>query len=283
MKILVIGGTRFFGKRAVQMLLEAGHSVTILTRGIAPDTFGNRVQRIVADRTDAEQLKSAIKQDYDVVIDNMLMNAKEAESVLSIFKDRIEHYVMTSTLAVYDPKPGALTEEDFVPKTLSSGTSYQEGKRNAELVLKDAAFSVGVMRIPIIVGNDDYTQRLLLHIRAAREGLKIYIPQPEARFSYLHAHDAARALAWLCQTKNQGTYNISAPNAWTLRELFEQIESVTGKNFIYGNSEDEMSPYGIPQDYYMDTSKALTAGFQVFPLENWMPQLLQNLNRSLEL
>ena len=38
--ILVIGGTRYFGKLLVQRLLQAGHRVTIATRGLAPDPFG---------------------------------------------------------------------------------------------------------------------------------------------------------------------------------------------------------------------------------------------------
>lgn len=42
MKILVIGGTRFFGIHMVEELLKAGHDITIATRGRASDSFGNR-------------------------------------------------------------------------------------------------------------------------------------------------------------------------------------------------------------------------------------------------
>ena len=42
-RILVIGGTRFFGLRLVEGLLEAGHAVTLATRGRAADPFGGRV------------------------------------------------------------------------------------------------------------------------------------------------------------------------------------------------------------------------------------------------
>lgn len=37
MKILVIGGTRYFGIHMLNELLSAGHDVTIGTRGIALD------------------------------------------------------------------------------------------------------------------------------------------------------------------------------------------------------------------------------------------------------
>ncbi len=44
-KVLVLGGTRFFGKHLVEALLQDGHDVTIATRGITEDSFGSRVKK----------------------------------------------------------------------------------------------------------------------------------------------------------------------------------------------------------------------------------------------
>ncbi|MDF2682752.1 MAG: hypothetical protein K0R47_3942 [Brevibacillus sp.] len=46
MKILVFGGTAFFGHRLVRLLLGDGHDVTIATRGQIPDDFGDAVTRM---------------------------------------------------------------------------------------------------------------------------------------------------------------------------------------------------------------------------------------------
>ncbi|MGR4032399.1 NAD-dependent epimerase/dehydratase family protein, partial [Bacillus sp. ZZQ-131] len=51
-KVLVLGGTRFFGKHLVEYLLQAGHDVTIATRGVTEDSFGSAVKRIIVDRED---------------------------------------------------------------------------------------------------------------------------------------------------------------------------------------------------------------------------------------
>lgn len=278
MKILIIGGTRFFGKRFVQLMLDRGHDVTILTRGQSPDAFGNRVSRLVADRTDGAQLRHVVRADYDVVVDNMLMTASEARDVLSVFRDRIDHYVMTSTLSVYDPRPGALQESDFEAVADYPGENYQQGKRSAEHALARAPFGVSIMRIPVIVGPDDYTQRLLAHVTAVKENTKLYFPNPEAKFSFLHAQDAARALAWFCANKPPGVFNISAPDAWSLRELMNRIEGIVGKKFTFGEESDTPSPFGAPQDYYMSVDKAQNAGFQVEVLEKWMPSLIEVLS-----
>lgn len=284
MKILIIGGTRFFGKRFVDRMISNGHEVTILTRGNSPDEFGSRIHRLRADRTDPVQLKSVIKEDYDVVVDNMLMTGAEADNIIALLKDKIGHYVMTSTLSVYDPKPGALAEtafkaEDYQPITASGfGGAYQKGKREAEQALLKAPFSTSVMRIPVIVGPDDYTERLLTHVRAVKDGKRLYFPNPEARFSFLHSQDAARALEWFCEIKPEGTYNISAPDAWSLRNLMELIEKIVGRKFEFGNENDPPSPYGIPDDFFPDTSKASAAGFEVSSLQEWMPDLILKLS-----
>lgn len=54
MNILVIGGTRFFGIHTVNALLEKGHKVTLATRGNTNNIFGDRVEYITIERTNAE-------------------------------------------------------------------------------------------------------------------------------------------------------------------------------------------------------------------------------------
>lgn len=39
MKILVIGGTKFFGIHMIEALLDQGHEVSIATRGLTKDNF----------------------------------------------------------------------------------------------------------------------------------------------------------------------------------------------------------------------------------------------------
>ena len=72
MKILVIGGTRFFGIHMVNELLRNGHAVTIASRGKTKDDFGDKVSRIILQRTDADSIKNALNnQHFDVVIDKI--------------------------------------------------------------------------------------------------------------------------------------------------------------------------------------------------------------------
>lgn len=116
--VLVLGGTRFFGKRLVEKLIHDGDSaVTILTRGVTADDFGDHVTRLAVDRTDEEALARAAGGGvWDVVYDNICYSPDEAAAAVRIFAGRTKKYILTSSLSVYDPQPEALTEADFDPE-----------------------------------------------------------------------------------------------------------------------------------------------------------------------
>ncbi|WP_306737996.1 hypothetical protein, partial [Acinetobacter baumannii] len=86
------------------------------------------------------------------------------------FEGKTARYVFTSSLSVYEYNPGPQPEENVDPHTypVRMGSrfdfSYSEGKRQAEAVFfQKAAFPVVAVRFPIVMGEDDYTERLLFH------------------------------------------------------------------------------------------------------------------------
>lgn len=148
------------------LLQDQDSEVTILTRGLAEDTFGERVTRLAVDRTDEAALERAVGDtEWDIVYDNICFSPDEAAAAGRIWAGRTKRYILTSSLSVYDPQPEALAETDFDPwhYPLKSGgkadVSYQEGKRQAEaILLQTADFPVAAIRFPIVLGTDDYTR-----------------------------------------------------------------------------------------------------------------------------
>ena len=286
MKLLVIGGTRFFGKRFVSDCIQKKYEVTLLTRGQTQDPFENKVRRLKADRTKKDQFNEAVKGlNFDVVLDQTCMTASDAQIAIEALKGNIKHFVMTSTLSVY-PQKANLKETDvdtinYIPQPAANpGEEYSQGKQAAEQqYLVQKHFSVGIARIPMILGPDDYTKRLFKHVDYIKNTKELYFPNLEAKFSYLFSQDAANALMWLCENQKSGVYNFSSPDQWTLKQLVETIEIVTGKNLILAReaTDQNYSPFGISEDYYMDVSKAESEGFKVPLLKEWMPELIQHL------
>lgn len=289
MKILVIGGTRFFGKQFVHLLLEANHQVTILSRGQAPDDFGSRVERLVADRSIAAEMDSALTgKNFDVVVDQVCMNSEQAQLAVRIFKERTPYYLYTSTLSVYplgaDLKESqfeGLSYKPFRPTTPSE--EYAEGKRAAEKVfLEQSFFQTSFARFPVVVGDDDYTERLLKHVCAVAREEELYFPNLKAQFGFIQSSDAARALMWLVENRKQGAYNFASGDPCSLGELMLEISQVVGKDVIYaasGNAQNG-SPYGVPASWTMNVDKARSEGFECRPQKEWLRPLLIRLKEK---
>jgi len=101
-KVLVLGGTRFFGKKLVNLLIQEGSDVTVATRGHTEDSFGDQVTRIHLDRTVPEQLRQAVGDtEWDVVYDNIGYHPQDAFHACEIFAGKVKRYIFTSTLSVY--------------------------------------------------------------------------------------------------------------------------------------------------------------------------------------
>jgi nucleoside-diphosphate-sugar epimerase len=80
MKILVMGGTRFVGKPLVDHWLQAGHQLTLFTRGKNPVPTG--VQHLVGDRTTADGLDQLSGCSFDVIADTSGRNLVDSKAVL---------------------------------------------------------------------------------------------------------------------------------------------------------------------------------------------------------
>ena len=70
MNTLVTGGGGFVGRRIVELLLEQGHSVSILARGRYPEVEALGATGIQADLSDPEAVAAAV-EGMDAVFDNV--------------------------------------------------------------------------------------------------------------------------------------------------------------------------------------------------------------------
>ena len=288
MKILVLGGTRFFGKKLVNLLIQEGHDVTIATRGNVQHDFGEKVKQVKLDRKNADSLKQAVgEENWDIVYDNICFSSNEAQATCDIFEGKIKKYVFTSTLSTLDQELGAnLSEEEFNPfeYEIQYGNvedfSYGEGKRQAEAVFfQKAKFPVVAVRFPIVLGEDDYTKRLHFHVERVANEKAIGFVNMDARMSYILSDDAAGFLKFAGISNIKGPYNATSTGAYSMNELINLIEEATGKKAkitLIGDDESR-SPFGVPKDWFMNPQKGIEAGYQFLQLDDWLPNLIKKL------
>lgn len=286
MKILIIGGNRFVGLRLSLLLAKLpGCELHILNRtGQAP-----HAKDAVKHKGDRKNLGSTgLDHDWDVIFDFACFTGDDADGAVQFF-GKVKRYIFISTISVYDAAAD-LTEGDFDPlaplpdnqaKDYTPEDSYQDGKRRAEAVFaKQNKFPVVSVRLPYILGDDDYTQRLEFHVRCLEQGEPMFVPNPKARVSMIHAQDAARFLFWCLDRDFTGPINVASPEPIAMEELIAQIEKVTGETWMEcdESSPENDSPYGSATDFFVDVSKVKKLGFEARKIREWLPALVESLS-----
>lgn len=291
MKILVLGGTRFFGAHLVKSLIAEGHNVTVATRGNSDFAFQGQAQFEKTDRNNFDDLKRlADLGPFDLIYDQVCMSAKNANDACTAFKGKCKRYIFTSTGSVYDPENDLeLTEELFDPKHYpikledTDPYDYQEAKRQAEAVFSQtASFPVVMVRFPHVIGQDDYTHRLKFHIDAIKNGKEIYFPSLTSRLGFIQSHVAGQFLNYIGKQSFTGAVNAVGTGYISMADLVTMIEQKTGNIAVIASvaTEANHSPFGFSTDFMMLNQKAKSLGFQFDSLTHYLPELINSFVKA---
>lgn len=280
MKILVLGGTRFFGIPMVRELIKQGHEVTIATRQRTEDDFGDTVKRIQVERTDADRMKQAFRGMYfDVVYDKIAYCSNDIKYAMDAID--CETYIYMSSTSVYEPKKMDTKEEDFdaAGKELvwcnRTDFPYEEIKRQGECALRkmynDRKWIA--VRYPFVIGKDDYTERLLFYVEHVKKSIPMQIDNLEVQMGFIGSEEAGKFMAFLAGKEFQGPINGSSHGTISLSEILKYVEKKTGKKAIIDATGD-VAPYNGEPEYSINTDRAQSLGFQFSNLRDWIFDLL---------
>jgi len=303
MKVLIIGGARFLGYHLVRRLLQDGHEVTLFNRGLTPDDFGGSVRRVRGDRTDHDGFRRKLGPEmFDAVVDMVAYKAEDSRSAVESFRGRIGHYIHISSGAVYfvtKDFPCPLREEDFDREVLPRPARrdgwwvYGSGKRQCEEALAAAVredrFPATVLRLPIVQGERDYTQRAYSYIMRVADGRPVILPDGGlCPATYIYQDDVIRTIARnLGNAKSFGqAYNLAQPEIVTLRafvhkaaslmNLAPELVEIPSDVLDRSGLGTEFSPFSLRRPFVMDTAKAeRDLGFITTPFEDWMAKIVR--------
>ncbi|MER6030842.1 NAD-dependent epimerase/dehydratase family protein [Streptomyces sp. NPDC001851] len=287
-EVLVIGGSRYFGKRLITRLLAAGDQVTVLNRGSsAPPP---EAVHLVADRDDEKALTEAIgSRTFDVVIDQVCYTPRQAEIAHRVFTGRTGRYVMTSTVEVYEhqdtavPVPESAVDPRDVTVDLElpwddaefAPAHYGEGKRQAEAVFTGSGLPFASVRVAhVLGGDDDFTGRLEHYARRIRTGTPIAVPPAPHPATYIHVEEIAGFLFWAAGADFTGPVNAASHGLLALDELCAAVAAhfPEGEVRFEVTESAELSPFAFRRRYAMDNSRAAGLGFSFGDVRQWLPK-----------
>jgi 2'-hydroxyisoflavone reductase len=293
MELLVLGGTQFLGRHAVDGALARGHRVTTFTRGRTnPDLFPD-VERIRGDRDGG--LDALGDREWDAVLDTSGYLPRVVGASAQRLAGRAGRYAFISSESVYAPTDDTPVGEDGpliepppieVEEVMEHYGGLKVGcERAVQQAFGDRSL---VVRPGLIVGPFDPTNRFTYWVRRmhdASDGQEVLAPAPpERQVQFIDARDLAAWLLDLIEAGRGGVFNADGPDGrLTMGETLQACASVAGRApaivwaderfLIERGVEPWMGlPLWIPEDDPegfgpFDNANAVGAGLRLRPLE----------------
>jgi 2'-hydroxyisoflavone reductase len=290
MRLLILGGTAYLGRHAVEAARARGHEVTLFNRGRThPDLFPD-VERLRGDRDG--DLAGLAGRSWDAALDTSGFLPRVVRDSCERLRDAVGHYTFVSTISVYaeSTRPG-ITEADALAE-LPAGASREELTGESYGPLKvlcerevESAFGgrAAIVRAGLIFGPHDLTDRTAYWpLRVAAGGDVLAPGRPERPIQLIDVRDLAAWLVYLAERRSGGVFNAAGPeSALTMERFLATCREVAGSNarFVWLDEafllEQKIAPFSelplwVPEAFQafetVNSARAFAAGLACRPL-----------------
>lgn len=269
MRLLVLGGTRFVGRHAVEAALRAGHEVTLFNRGISGGDLFPGVRALIGERGgDHAALKAGT---WDAVVDACGYRPAEVRAAAAALRGRCGHYLFISTVSAYaEFEKGG---DEGAPLWRPAEEGYGPLKVACEDALtRDWGAKLMIARPGLVAGPYDHTDRFTYWpVRLARGG-RVLTPALDKPAQFTDARDFGAWLVASAAAGRTGTFNCVG-NALPFGELLDACGGgdygVASDDFLVENGVAPYTdlPLWIPGRVApFDGAKARAAGFVSRPV-----------------
>jgi len=282
MNVLVLGGTRFIGRRAVPHLLARGHEVTLVHRGERDPVGVPGVTHLRGDRARLGELLPAGGR-WDAVLDMCALRPAHVDVARAALAGRVGRLVQVGSMSVYRRwSPGPLREDaerwTCTAEEAEGTTLDTYCQRKAECERRGAAWAdaEGVPfvapHLGIVSGAGDYTGRVEPFIDGALAGRVVCAPHDLAPLVWVD--DVARLLVTMVEGRGEGAYNVSLPGRRTLAAWIAALRATVRPDFEVDTS---LAATGLQDDEptEVDIDRAVRdCGFAPHPVSTALRELM---------
>lgn len=238
MKVLVMGGSYFIGRRIVDKLYEKGYEVYVLNRG-SRAIENSDIHSIICDRNDKETMNHILSTyNFDIVVDVCGLNEDQAEILCSSLDfDSVKKFVFISSSAVYDiehlnipfAEDDALGADSFWQEY---GTDKIEAERYYTESLKNKDTELIILRPPYVYGENNYAQRESFIFDHIVKNQPILIPKSNPKLQFIYTSDLAEIIIEFISRQNDkvSIYNVGNKTAVTVEQWIKHCFNVVQKS-----------------------------------------------------
>jgi nucleoside-diphosphate-sugar epimerase len=262
-RAVLIGGNGQIGRQAARALVGDGWEVVAVSRsGTLPDGLEELgVRAAQADRGDDAQLRAAIGDGADVLVDMVAYGREHAEQ-LNGLGDLVRGLVAISTASVYADDEGraldGVSEMPHLPvpipetqRTVEPGEeTYSTGKAALEEGLLSGPLPATLLRAAAIYGPGANLPRELFFVQRALDGRRrvALAWQGRSRFHTVSARNIAELIRLAAASPADRVLNAGDPDPPTTLEICEAVGNALGHEFepVLLPADEYGNPWGVP-------------------------------------
>ena len=224
MKVAVTGGTGFIGRHLVHALLQAGHEVLVLTRGVNEgkqailDASG--VEWVEASITDAPAIVRALKGCEAVYHCVGINREQDDQTFLKVHVEGTRHLLS----AFRQTGLKRLIMVSFLRVRSRLDSPYHMTKWKSEEMIRDSGLDYTIFKPGVVYGEGD---QFISNLKKTIQSFPFFglVGRKAHPISPVYVEDFARALVEvLTDSSTFGkTYPYVGPESFTLRELVELV------------------------------------------------------------
>lgn len=298
MRVLILGGTTFLGRRLAEHARQEGHEVTLFNRGRTGTGLFPGVPRLIGDRSDDGDpagLTALATGTWDRVFDFSGFFPRQVTATAELLGPRIGQYIFMSSIAVYPHSPEAGRSEESplrppAPVTATDMTAQTYGELKvacelaAEAALPGRATSV---RAGLVSGpGEPFGELASWALAMAGAGVVPSAARPEQPLQVTDVRDLAEFFLRI----GPGAFNVMAPPV-TFAEMLEACRLAGGgKATVKWTDDENVDDFGAmivqPRDgsddgvFLLSSERALRAGYRPRPLAETARDLIEWVRRE---
>ncbi len=261
MKIFITGGTGFIGSALVELLIERGHTLLIMTGHNTTGKKGSeQISYVEGDLSDSDNLEMVIKGFEPHFVVHLAWEGlpeystelctKNLEYGINLFTASVKagcnNILSTGSCWEYAGKQGCLSENGKLATSSPFPAAKNALRFYGDAVIRENKGRFYWLRLFYVYGPGQRRSSLIPHIIDSLQGGDLKCRSPHSRNDFIYIDDAVRAITEVIEKRPEGTvYNVGSGYSTEVLEVIRQIYESHGRDLDIdrlsntGNSTNE--------------------------------------------
>lgn len=254
MKILILGGNRFVGKKVAETLVQ-WENVTVFNRS---GTGPKNCNIIKGDRNTFID----IDKDYDIIVDFCLYKKEQAIKLVKKLKEN-QKYIFISSAAVYKNNNCLIYNEDMPIGGLDGFGNYGIEKAECEEIINNSSLDYITLRPSYIIGQGSIHPRIRYYINKITKNEPVEVAGDGNKIlTFIWIHDIVSLIVNMVRIfytyKSKTAFNVVSEDFYSSKSLISEIASFlnmpytikeNGENAPFKNEHLMLSPLKLGQKF----------------------------------